>query len=93
MLRKFALTAIFGLATLTAFPALAGHYRIAVRVDPNCPVPHGVAPLWQAGWTTATAWRYPCHRLMRDFAPPRCWHTFGVVTEFGVEWHREFICR
>lgn len=93
MLRKIALAATFGFAILTVSPAVAGYHRIAGRVDLNCPVPHDVAPLWQAGWTSTTAWRYPCHRLMSDFAPPMCWHTFGVVTAFRVEWHREFICR
>jgi hypothetical protein len=93
MVRKIALAATFGLTVLTSLPAMASQHRIAVRVDPNCPVPHDVAPLWQVGWPSATAWRYPCHRLMRDFAPLTCWHTFRMVTEFGVEWHREYICK
>ncbi len=61
--------------------------------DRDCPIPRDVPSPWQAAWSPIVGWRYPCHRVMRDFAPPACWRTYAVTTAFGVELHRDFICR
>ena len=61
--------------------------------DSNCPIPRDLPPLWQASWSPIIGWRYPCHKVMRSFAPPTCWRTYTVATAFGSEVRSEFFCR
>jgi len=73
--------------------ARARHARAAVW-DDTCPIPRDLPPLWAAGWSPVAGWRYPCHTMMTDFAPARCYRDLPNPGWWGqTEWHRVFICR
>jgi hypothetical protein len=80
---------VIGVLSLALFQADSAH----AHWDSNCPIPRDLPPLWQASFSPIIGWRYPCHKVMRSFAPPTCWHTYTVATAFGREVHSEFICR
>ncbi len=71
---------------ILADQAAAGWKRI------GCTLPQDETLVWPLGWWPV-AWKYPCKKPMRDFAPSACWHTYSIHTIFAVEWHQDYICR
>jgi len=60
----------------------------------GCPVPRGdLPPLSLAYQSPVIGWRYPCHEIMRNFAPPTCWRTYTITTTGGIETRHDFLCR
>ena len=89
MVRKLTIAAmaaaVFGFAVVPK--AAAGWTRHPAQVG----YPTEEAPHWRPDWIIG--WRYPYHRVRPNFAPPGCWHNYGVVTPEGIVWRREYICR
>lgn len=61
--------------------------------ETNCPVPHDLPTLWLVYQSPVIGWRYPCHKIMRNFAPPTCWRTYKITTALGIETRHDFFCR